>query len=261
MRPTVALLAPLPDTPCAFCHESPENGLIPEPEKSRVRYAERLATLLDEPASQELDGEALFDWLVDRALELPAHTVAGANEPGQAPVLRPEFARLFQKFRIGKIHFAFTDPATGQSTVDRVRRCTDCHAEHPQLAEHGVGLAVARDHLRGFQEVTAATGRAERMLLAARRGGVEVRGGLGELDQAVDAQIQLQVLVHAFNAGPEVEFTKKQAEGMQHARAALSSAQAALQELQYRRRGLALSLVFVFLVLVGLALKIRQLSA
>jgi hypothetical protein len=90
---------------------------------------------------------------------------------------------------------------------------------------------------------------------------VEVREGLGELDQAVDAQIQLQVLVHEFNAGPDVEFTVKQAEGMEHARGALASAQEAMKELQFRRRGLALSLVFVVLVLVGLALKIRQLSA
>jgi hypothetical protein len=259
VRPTVALLAPLPDTPCAFCHQSPEPDLVPEPQRAQTRYAEMLESLLQNPEAQRLDGEHLFDWLVDRALELPTHTVAMPADG--APILRPEFARLFQKFRIGKIHYTFVDPATGETVTDRVRRCTDCHAGAPELESSPAGLTVASDHLQRMQELTGATGRAERMLLAARRGGVEVREGFFALDQAVDAQIELEVLVHEWRSGEAAAFTGKHGEGMGHARTALAGAQEGLQELQFRRRGLALSLVFVVLVLVGLALRIRSLPA
>jgi hypothetical protein len=259
VRPTLALLAPLPSTPCAFCHEPPGENLIPEPKRSRESYAGRLSALLDQAKSQGLEGEELFDWLVDRARELPTHTLA-ASEPGTPPELRPEFARLFEKFRIGKIHYMFIDPVSGKSVSDRVTRCTDCHAAQPQAAPSPVGLTVAEDHLHRMQELTGATARAERMLLSARRGGVEVREALLALDRAVDAQIELEVLVHDFS-DTTAAFAAKQVEGLENARAALAGAQKGMQELQDRRRGLALSLGFVVLVLIGLGLRIRQVSA
>jgi hypothetical protein len=111
--------------------------------------------------------------------------------------------------------------------------------------------------MRGLAALTA---RAERMVLTARQGGVEVRDALAEIDQAVDSQIELEVLVHEFSTGEGSEFAGKHAEGLQHVEAALRSAQAGLDQLTFRRRGLAISLVFIALVLVGLALKIRSLS-
>jgi hypothetical protein len=257
-RPTVALLGPLPATPCAFCHELLGPDLISEPASTQENYSNMLSELLDRPGAQDLDDEALFDWLVDRALELPQHSLAeAATEDGASP-LRPEFQRLFEKFRIGKVHFTFVDPETGQPVTDRVTRCTDCHAAEPAIADSAVGLRVAQAHLEQMQELTATTARAERMLLRARRGGVEVRDVLMDLDQAVDAQIELQVLVHEFSSAPQTKFDEKQSEGVEFARAALTGAQSGLEELQTRRRGLGLSLIFVVLVLVGLGLLIRR---
>lgn len=260
-RPTVALLGPLPATPCAFCHEPPGPEVIPEPASTQENYSNMLSELLDRPGAQNLDDEALFDWLVDRALELPQHSLAETAAEDGAPSLRPEFRRLFEKFRIGKVRFTFVDPETGQPVTDRVRRCTDCHAAEPVIADSGVGLSVARDHLEQMQELTAATARAERMLLSARRGGVEVREVLMDLDQAVDAQIELEVLVHEFSSATQTKFDEKQREGIEFARAALTGAQTGLNELQTRRRGLGLSLVFVVMVLVGLGLMIRRSAA
>jgi hypothetical protein len=260
VRPTVALLAPLPATPCAFCHESLLPDIVPEPEATRARYAETLAALLQRPEAIGLDNEHLFDWLVDRALELPTHTQMAAD--GEAGTLRPEFARLFEKFRIGKIYYSFVDPATGSTVTDRVTRCSDCHAAEPKLADTAIGLDTARNHLQRVQDVTGATARAERMLLRARRGGVEVREALLALDRAVDSQIEMQVLVHAFGGSDAAaNLTSKHDEGLAHANAALAAAQKGVRELQLRRRGLALSLVFVLVVLVGLALRIRSLPA
>ncbi len=259
-RPTVALLGPLPATPCAFCHEPLARDLIPEPASSQENYSQVLADLFQRPEAQALEGEELFDWLVDRALELPQHSLLESAVDG-APPLRPEFKRLFEKFRIGKIHYTFTDPTTGQLVRDRVTRCTDCHAAEPAVAENAVGLKVATAHLEAMQELTATTARAERMLLRARRGGVEVRDVLLDIDQAIDAQIELEVLVHEFSSAPETKFDEKHRAGVEFARSALAGAQHALEELQTRRRGLGLSLVFVVLVLIGLALVIRRTPA
>ena len=86
--------------------------------------------------------------------------------------------------------------------------------------------------------------RSERILLAAQRGGVEVRRVRSALDSAVDAQIELETLVHTFTPKP-VEV--KQQEGLQFAQSALLAGQNALDELSYRRRGLFVALEAVLL--------------
>ncbi len=260
VRPTVALLSPLPETPCAFCHEGPLAEEVPEPEAKRRSYEQMRGSLLAAGEAADLSGDALFDWLVDRALTLPTHTQAVATDGGERLVLRPEFERLFSKFRIGKTAFTYRDPATGQEVRAPVIRCRDCHAEEPLLADQARGLAAGKEFLERMQELTSGTARAERILLAARRGGVETREALLAIDQAVDAQIELEVLVHTFASGPESPFGEKHREGLEHARAGLAAGQEALAELAFRRRGLAVSLVVVALVLVALALKIRSLA-
>jgi hypothetical protein len=259
VRPTLAMLAPLPALPCAFCHEGtgPLAEETPEPEAGRRHYEEVRDALLAEASQAGLEGQGQFDWLVDRAVGLPAHTLGGEAE---GRTLRPEFSQLFAKFRIGKSTFAYLDPASGQEIQDTVVRCTDCHGPEPLLADEPLGLANAQAFVRQIQELTSATARAERILLAARRGGVETRQALVELEQAVDAQIELEVLVHSFAAGEDGAFAAKFAEGMGHSRPALAASRDALAELGIRRRGLALSLVAIALLLVALAGKIRQLS-
>ena len=51
----------------------------------------------------------------------------------------------------------------------------------------------------------------------------------------------------------------RQTEGLESAREALAVGQSALAELTFRRRGLAISLLFIVAVALGLAFKIRQL--
>jgi hypothetical protein len=111
-----------------------------------------------------------------------------------------------------------------------------------------------------MRELTVLAGEAERVLLAARRGGVETRQAAAHVDSVVDAEIDLQVLVHTFDSSPDGPYMKAYAEGLEHARAALASGAQALDELQYRRKGLALALVVIVAVLIGLGLKIRSLS-
>ena len=263
VRPTVALLAPLPPTPCALCHENPAaiGDEVLEPRRVAKHYQAVRDGLLAEAQQKGLEGDARFDWLVDRAVTLSTHTEGGGDQADAGgAALRPEFSRLFQKFRIGKTTFTYRDPVTGAEVTQKVVQCTDCHAAEPQLAAEVSGYATAQSYLAQMGELTVLTARAERILLGARRGGVEVRDALPELDQAVDAQIELEVLVHSFSSAAGGPFTAKHDEGVEHARAALRSGQAALGELGFRRKGLAVSLVVIFLALIALGLKIRQLG-
>jgi cytochrome c553 len=259
VRPTLAMLAPLPPTPCALCHEPP-GPLAPseqEPAKNVEHYHQLRDGLVAEAEEEGLQGEDRFDWLVDQAQVLPTHTRASAE--GGKLELRPEFARLFDKFRLGKTYYEYEDPTTGKPARKSIVRCSECHAQHPTVTEQAVGYDTSSSLLEGMRFVTGLTARAGRIELAARRGGVETRPALAEIDNAVDAQVQLEVLVHTFSATPGSPFETKKDEGVKHAKAGLEAAQHALRELSYRRRGLFVALVFVTLVLIGLALKIRQL--
>ena len=126
-----------------------------------------------------------------------------------------------------------------------------------QLPAGGGGQEVRRDHvlhhLRAGDEPAHGG-------LAAQRGGVQTSDAAEQIDGAVDTQIELEVLLHQFATGEDSSFVAKYKEGLEHADAALGAGQGALGELAFRRRGLAISLIIILLVLIGLGLKIRQLS-
>jgi hypothetical protein len=259
VRPTLAMLAPLPSTPCALCHEPP-GPIAPDETEPRAKVAKYLQLrdgLLAEAQAQGLQGQDRFDWLIDQAQTLPTHTQAPS--PGGRFELRPEFERLFDKFRLGKTYYAYPDPATGKDARRPIVLCSQCHAQHPTLTGRPIGYDTSRSLLDGMRLLTGLTARAERIQLAARRGGVETRPALVEIDSAVDAEVQLEVLVHTFSTAPQGRFETTEEAGVKHAKAALEAAQEALNELSYRRRGLIVALAFVILVLIGLVLKIRQL--
>lgn len=251
VRPTVAMLGELPDTPCAFCHEGvgPLSTFVKEPEAKAEHFKQMRATLLAAADKQGLKGNARFDWLVDQALQLPTHRLQAPA--GGKVVLRPEFARLFEKFRIGKTHYTYPDPVTHREVSVPIRRCVDCH-----LVPGFQGRDTAQALLNDTRAVTSMIARSERILLAAQRGGVEVRAIRPELDAAIDNQIEVEALVHTFS--PTGAFAEKKKEALGHAHAALEAGQHSLDELNYRRRGLFIALGVILAALVALALKIRH---
>jgi Cytochrome c7 and related cytochrome c len=256
IRPSVAMFGALPETPCAFCHEGvgPLANVVAEPVAKAEHYQELRKTLMATADRLHLTGAARFDWLVDQAQQLPTHKLASVA-PDAKTSLRPEFARLFEKFRIGKSHYTLD-----HVTVD-VRRCIDCHpAGDPN------GMATANEYVSTMRGLTGMIARAERILLEAQRGGVEVRKTRAELDAAVDNQIEIETLVHTFTPAAERKakaggdpLQKKAREGLDHARAALIAGSTALDELSYRRHGLFVALGIIVLALAALALKIRTL--
>jgi hypothetical protein len=255
-RATVALLSPLPDTPCEFCHEPVSRGgeLVEASKRVQHHYESLRKRLLEQADRKGLQGAARFDWLVEQARALPVHTLAGSTGAG-GPTLRPEFQRLFIKFRIGETHDWSSSQAAGTAGEPVILHCADCHATDGSTA-----LETGKAFVEQMRLLTTATARAERMLLAARRGGVEVRHAVPDVDAAVAAQIELGVLVHTFSSAPDGAFLTKYREGIKHADSALAGARSALDELAGRRRGLLVFLGLLACALVAMVLKIRQLS-
>jgi hypothetical protein len=258
VRPTVAMLAPLPETPCAFCHEAVATDGVPSvtAEFSGEAYEAARDSLLQ--SAPDSDPALRFDWLVDQAQMLPFHTEMSGGEAGDRTVLRPEFERLFNKFRIGKAHYDYVDPASGETVQAKVRSCGDCHGPEPLLGDPK-GHDVAAELLSRMRQLTSLSARAERELLVARRGGVEIGESQMAIDGAVDAQIELESLVHGFSVDEGGSYLEKHAEGMAFAEQALAAAGEAKGELSFRRLGLLVSLVFIVLMLISLALFIRRL--
>jgi hypothetical protein len=104
------------------------------------------------------------------------------------------------------------------------------------------------------QSIRGASG----LLREAELSGMEVSGAQFELkSKGRTAAVESRALIHSFD--PERLITRTD-EGKGIAATALDAARAALAELQFRRKGLGVSLALVVLVLGGLYLKIRQID-
>jgi hypothetical protein len=114
--------------------------------------------------------------------------------------------------------YTYQDPSTGGDVTVAVRRCTDCHR-----ISGFQGRDTSQTLLADTHAVTSMIARSERILLAAQRGGVEVRAVRAELDAAVDNQIELEALVHT--SSPAGAFAEKKREALGHAHAALEAGQ------------------------------------
>jgi len=155
--------------------------------------------------------------------------------------------------------------------------CLVCHSnhriEHPQDAWIGItaGAVCAICHdssTNGSQTViqvrqqldalSAAITAADVVLTRADRAGMLVDEGRAAFQEAHEQQINARVMVHAFAAGP---FNDVAVRGLAAASRAETSGNQALQEVQYRRRGLAVATILILGFLVTLGFKIRSLPS
>jgi len=255
VRPTISMLGPLPDTPCDFCHGSAADSESETANLSSERpqiVSQSLGRLLKSAEQEGVAKEDQYDWLVQQTLQLPEHTL-GAGPDGK-PKLRTEFGTLFEKLRIGTMRRPGLNGEVKPGAPWRVR-CNQCHDPN---SPDNVGTQTASAFVDKFGRLSRSTAAAERALLKARRGGVETRDALTQIEAALEADIQLQVLVHTFSADESGQFAKKYEEGMKSSEAGLNEGRAALDELKSRRTGLLVALVFIGLTLIGLYAKIRQ---
>ena len=130
--------------------------------------------------------------------------------------------------------------------------CAQCHD-----AESAGGKLAARMHAE-ITGLGAALDIAGAIVASARRSGMEVSEALLRLNDGRERLVKARVAVHAFR-GDAVATPVK--EGLGIAAEAHRAGVEALKERDYRRLGLALSLIAILITIAALRLKIREIEA
>jgi predicted CXXCH cytochrome family protein len=136
------------------------------------------------------------------------------------------------------------------SMKDPVSPCSTCHDDTMKGAKE---IAMVQDSLK---RLNAGTERAVQVLDRAERAGMLVDDGREALRDAREQQIQARVMVHAFSAKP---FSTVAEAGIKQAARAEQTGYSALDELQFRRKGLAVATVLILGFLGTLWAYIRRL--
>jgi hypothetical protein len=154
--------------------------------------------------------------------------------------------------------------------------CATCHQNHDierasdEMLGLGEGAVCARCHSEGDPGGAAATTmrslldsldssfeEADSILGLAEAAGMEVSEAQFGLGNANNAAIQARASMHSFG----VEAVRENVEdGLEITSAAFQEGQDALDELQFRRTGLAISVTIIVVLIAGLLLRIRQLE-
>src|SRR5581483_4934391 len=130
--------------------------------------------------------------------------------------------------------------------------CTQCHTSGDQ------GHAVASSMKEQLGELSAAIANAEQILDKAERSGMEVSQAKLDLTQARDSLTKARVTIHSFNPAHLQAEIKP---GLEAAAKDYQAGQKALADRNYRRVGLAISLLAIGLAVAGLKLYINQIES
>jgi predicted CXXCH cytochrome family protein len=130
--------------------------------------------------------------------------------------------------------------------------CAQCHDDS---GDSGTTIRSLRQHL---DTLDAGIKAADATLARAEEAGMLVDDGRAALREAHERQVQSRTLVHAFAPEP---FTATATQGANAAQRAQETGEAALRELQFRRRGLGLATLVILGFLIALGIKIRGLPA
>jgi len=129
--------------------------------------------------------------------------------------------------------------------------CTGCHSSGDKGGETALAMRQLIDSLN------AEYVRTHGVLSKAEHAGMPVNQALFELNEAKTALVKARAAIHAFN----VDAVKKEVTpGLAIVQKAYARGLRALDELQFRRKGLAVSVVIIVAVIAGLVLKIRQIE-
>ena len=130
--------------------------------------------------------------------------------------------------------------------------CVNCHA-------NGDKGFIAAGHMRSrIDELIASINKSHDILSLAERKGMEVSKPKFELKGATDALTHARVLIHASSTA---EVDKVMTPGLEVAGKGYQAGLDALAELSFRRKGLAVSLVFILFLALLVYLKIRQIES
>lgn len=130
--------------------------------------------------------------------------------------------------------------------------CVNCHSSGDK------GFVAAGQMRSRIDELIASIDKSNDILSLAERKGMEVSKPKFELKGATDALTHARVLIHA-SSTDEVE--KVVAPGLEVANKGYQAGLGALAELSFRRKGLAISLVFILFLALLVYLKIRHIES
>jgi len=129
--------------------------------------------------------------------------------------------------------------------------CLDCHEEDSK------GYAAAA-HIRSeIDSLKSRISYGDSLVSRAERAGMEVSEAIFNLKDANDALIKSRTIIHSLS---ESETLKATETGHELVTQAILLGEKALDELQFRRKGLAVSILFILLLAVGIYLKIKELD-
>ncbi|NIR43340.1 MAG: hypothetical protein GWN99_05320 [Gemmatimonadetes bacterium] len=135
--------------------------------------------------------------------------------------------------------------------VDEGSVCGRCHS-----AESRGGIVATRMRTL-IDSLSLARERADSILERAENAGMEVSQAQFDLNGATTALVSARTAVHSF----DVEGVREEVEsGLEVAAQAWERGQEAMDDLRFRRTGLAISVGIIVLLIIGLVLKIRQLE-
>jgi hypothetical protein len=246
---------------CAECHA-----------KSDYMKPYRISTDQFEKYQRSVHGQAL---VVQQDLAAPScndcHGNHGATPPGVASVAHvcgqchARQGELFDasphRARFAEMNMAACVTCHGNHEIARPTdallgtgadsTCVSCHSEGDK------GYAVAGQIAQHLGRLHGQIDAAHQTLTRAERAGMEVSRPLFELKEAENNLTHARVLIHNV-ISPEIESTVKA--GMDVAVKSTQAGEAALDELQFRRKGLAVSLALILFVCAALYMKIRRLD-
>jgi predicted CXXCH cytochrome family protein len=212
---------------------------------------------------------------VKRDLSAPTcndcHGNHGASPPGVSSVVNvcgqchPVNTELFNKSPHSQIFLQMGIPGCAschsnhaiQETSDAMLRpgdksvCTTCHPPGSSGANLSANMLGAIERLQKSYDTSLT------LLKNAEHAGMEVSQPLFELTEAKTALIKARAVVHSFD---QAMLDKEIAGGLTVSVKAHGRGVKALDELQFRRKGLAISALIIVGLVVGLIWKIRQME-
>lgn len=246
---------------CAKCHASTDymRGFgIPTDQFEKYKTSVHAKALYEK---QDLSAPTCND----------CHGNHGAAPPGLASV-----ANVCGQCHARQAELFQTSPHKAAFDQKQLGECITCHSNHA-IAKPGdqmIGTSngslcinchtagdkgfVAAGRMRArINELIASTDKATEILKRAERAGMEVSRPSFELKEATDALTHARVLIHSSSAD---EVDKVIGPGLVASAKGYQAGVSALAELGFRRKGLAVSLVFI-LFLAGLVyLKVKQIE-
>lgn len=135
--------------------------------------------------------------------------------------------------------------------VDDKTLCAQCHKSGDPGFQQAQAMRQAIDQLKG------SIASSEAVLAEAEHKGMEVSQPVYDLIEARQDLTKARTQVHAFDAASLQDLTKAGLKITQHA---ADKGHQALAEYQFRRKGLAISLLVILVVIVGLYFKIKAID-